>query len=603
MIDINVKVSRYKCFDDIPGGFDCIKPINLIIGRNNTGKSSLLDLIEHLCHQTSVLNPSSKIHFQKQLQEQDLRSVFKDNLSSYESNLGKNQYSRFGYSYIGHILRWEIDANLNNIIPISVIGEKSKDFQVYDANPAEKKLLTIPKKLRYVLDDFQFRRLLADRDIVLEPKSKDLNLDANGFGATNIIQRYITHSDHDRNVIQIDLLNALNKIFEPDAHFTEIQVQMYDGITYQNQFGISSFGDNEPSQGEPDKWEIFLGEKAKGLIALSKSGSGLKTIILVLLNLLVIPKENKNKEIDKFIFAFEELENNLHPSLLRRLHKFLFDFAIKNDCHIFLTTHSNVAIDQFAGNEKAQIVHVKHDGKKATAETIDTYIGRTELLDDLGAKASDILQANGLVWLEGPSDRIYFNKWIEILSKGELQEGRDYECIFYGGSNLANYDAKDPLDEETLKEKINIMKINRNAILIGDSDKTSPRMRLKGRLAQLKPPMKELGAYIWITSAKEIENYIPVEALRKHYSNDKLPKVELYQQFSYLPKSKKTAKARQKPKGYLQKYLKRGSERYDKVDLARKTSQYFSEENLESCFELKEEMTNIISIIKGWNEI
>ena len=42
MIDLGVKVSQYKCFKEIPGGFDCIKNLNLIIGRNNSGKSSLL---------------------------------------------------------------------------------------------------------------------------------------------------------------------------------------------------------------------------------------------------------------------------------------------------------------------------------------------------------------------------------------------------------------------------------------------------------------------------------------------------------------------------------------------------------------------------------
>lgn len=44
--DFSIKVRHLKCFGDQEQGFEEIKPINLIIGRNNSGKSTLLDLIE-----------------------------------------------------------------------------------------------------------------------------------------------------------------------------------------------------------------------------------------------------------------------------------------------------------------------------------------------------------------------------------------------------------------------------------------------------------------------------------------------------------------------------------------------------------------------------
>ena len=39
----------YSCFKKEWAGFDTIKPINVVIGRNNSGKSHLLDLVEALC--------------------------------------------------------------------------------------------------------------------------------------------------------------------------------------------------------------------------------------------------------------------------------------------------------------------------------------------------------------------------------------------------------------------------------------------------------------------------------------------------------------------------------------------------------------------------
>ena len=48
------------------------------------------------------------------------------------------------------------------------------------------------------------------------------------------------------------------------------------------------------------------------------------------------------------IFAFEELENNLHPALGKRLYSYIFKYAKKQGYMIFLTTHSPIAIDLFS---------------------------------------------------------------------------------------------------------------------------------------------------------------------------------------------------------------------------------------------------------------
>ena len=60
-INNNIIVKNYKCFDSIEGGgFDKILPINLIIGKNNSGKSSLIDLIQFLIDSNDTFKKNRK---------------------------------------------------------------------------------------------------------------------------------------------------------------------------------------------------------------------------------------------------------------------------------------------------------------------------------------------------------------------------------------------------------------------------------------------------------------------------------------------------------------------------------------------------------------
>ncbi len=62
------------------------------------------------------------------------------------------------------------------------------------------------------------------------------------------------------------------------------------------------------------------------------------------------------------------------------------------------------------------------------------------ILDDLGVMSGDLVQANGLIWVEGPSDRIYIRTWMESLSRSRGQpapiERVHYAFVSYGGTLL-----------------------------------------------------------------------------------------------------------------------------------------------------------------------
>jgi len=301
----------------------------------------------------------------------------------------------------------------------------------------------------------------------------------------------------------------------------------------------------------------------------------------------LIPAKEK-KPLNNYVFAFEELENNLHPALLRRLFLYIRDIALKQDTYFFITTHSSVVIDLFSNDPEAQLIHTTHDGKAATAKRVKAYVQRKGILDDLDVRASDLLQSNGIVWVEGPSDRLYFNRWIDIWSDGTLREGAHYQCVFYGGRLQAHLTAR--ISEEERDKLIKILLVNRNAIFLTDSDRQYPRQRLNATKQRIRREINDIGAIFWETKGKEIENYIPHGAIASRFEKKLDKQIEQYQLFSdYLDRMIK--------KGEGKKFLS------NKVVFAENICPHFSRENLIPILDLEVRLNEVCRCIRKWNGI
>lgn len=316
-------------------------------------------------------------------------------------------------------------------------------------------------------------------------------------------------------------------------------------------------------------------------------GSGVKTTLLVLSKLLLLPKLEPVKEGDgpvRRVFAFEELENNLHPALQRQLFSYIRDRILETGDVVFLTTHSNVVIDLFSKDEQAQLIHVTRQESESKAATIKLHEHGNVLLDDLGVRASDLLQTNIVLWVEGPSDRIYLNRWIELASDNELKQGTHYQCAFYGGALLAHYlmsegtpdpDADDGV--EAAEDLVEAMRVCRKAILIADSDRDSEEKPIMPRVQKAIDGLTTANGLFWVTHGREIENYIPKRIL-----------TELG--VTVTEKERRYAKIFDKVK--KQKKCKR------KVELALLVAQSFNEEDFADDYDLRVRIDEVVRQIR-----
>jgi hypothetical protein len=127
-------------------------------------------------------------------------------------------------------------------------------------------------------------------------------------------------------------------------------------------------------------------------------------------------------------------------------------------------------------------------------------------LHDLGYRPSDLLQTNSIVWVEGPSDRIYLKRWLSIAAPS-LKEGIDYSVMFYGGRLLAHLSAS----EETVGEFIELLRLNRFSSIVIDSDKRSEQSEINQTKQRLVREIEATKGVAWVTAGREIENELQKE--------------------------------------------------------------------------------------------
>ena len=232
-------------------------------------------------------------------------------------------------------------------------------------------------------------------------------------------------------------------------------------------------------------------------VPLSYAGEGAKRVALVLYYIVNSAQQ---------VIGVEEPETNLHTGAQKRFRLRLDELCTKYNKRLILTTHSTIFLD---GWESVNIHKTDiNKGITSVSEAIDReHLASVAQL--LGVSPGDALAADGIIWVEGPSDLVVYNAFFKAL--GIDLVAKNISMMWVGGETLHHVHVNE------------LERLNPNFVILVDSELMSVNSTVPEWKKQLSNECENRGHVFFMTKRRSIENYFTEAAISQYYQCINIP--------------------------------------------------------------------------------
>lgn len=468
----NLKVISHKALKHCL--IENLGKINIICGKNNSGKTTLLEAI----------NAKEKTIIGEQIIENKLE-IFKD---AWRSNAANWEFTLNGSMR-------KFDSLFAVFSPIDIISEIFNESKVWYSDELQ---VFVDKFTDIIKKKIDFGSHESIKQTYTHYLNKQNTLGAWKKGFLAIFESCFTQVFQDtmgktclvspkRNIVNPSILskssivdsdgkNIISKLFECKNKLSGTNESDFYQKLYKA-FQIVSDGYNFDIELEQENLILFFSRiNKKEWINAKDCGLGLQDLLII----LYFSLESQNS-----IILIEEPENHIHPEMQRRLIRFLSEETEKQ---YFITTHSNIFLNTTYANKIFFTSFEKGEIKISDATK------RTEILNELGYSVSDNLISDLIILVEGPTDTPIIE---EYLKKFGIDATYNIKTWALGGDIMAQ------LDLTVFAEKYKVI-----ALIDNDPKSGKIRKKFQEKCKELNIPVTRLKRYA-------IENYFTIRALKE----------------------------------------------------------------------------------------
>lgn len=512
---------------------------NVLIGKNNAGKSnltkSLQAYIDLFCgrkppqeiHEEAVTRgrESSPIEFEVEFTvSDDLRSAIVEEIAS-DHQLPADTYDTFSddnsFSIFEHEISLRETGISRNTIRTQIDGERievgtiSGGSGTYTIEVID--LDTLPDYERnttthhgqspgviHILPDSIYSKIsdsLSNVQIVSpfrEPSDRgtfgaETVLDPSGNNLTTVL-----HALRDDGTDRYELIR-------------ETYTDVMEGVT-----GLRVSVEEAPPEADRETIpQIRIDEKSSKDIALDEISSGSKEILMLITKIVTSVTEAP-------LLFIEEPELHLHPAAEREIYNLIREKIRSSGTQTVLTTHSDIFVDEV---DVENIFSVKRDGD-TTVETVEKGTLGEELAS-LGYSKSEFIQADRVIFVEGRSDGAIFKNWANTLGKSFAEYG--VHTIVYNGDEL--FEEGNPYAKEVPSV---LSQLSIPYLYIFDSDGRERREKREEIVGKLS----ESPSNIHILEQHSIESYL-CQSPRAIHEGAGIEQTTIEEELPNVPENKK----------------------------------------------------------------